>query len=227
MLVVIIIIFLVIVFSFILFMPDSNRENDVQDKSSSSGFETHRAERGNDYKAAKAGNYDAMYSLSLEYRYSDKAAAFEWAKKAAESGRTDYLYYLAYTYYADVTCMHGKYFNAKKAIECYNKILKNRDKKFFSQAAAGLGYIYSHQVIPSAEKMAESNRFVMEANPYYNPQKAAYSFIVAHNSMDEELDFYKSRQYIKKANECMNDIPDKDLRSWANDGRNLRYNFNI
>ena len=170
-------------------------------------------------RAADAGSASAMMSLSYAYSLgkgveADEDKAFELMKRAADTGHPEANKSLG-DYYSNPLksyCDHGK------AIGCYKKALKTNDNYYFAIAASALGNEYL-----TPKKLINVNGLPTSVdNPYYNPKRAAYSYVVAYYAdSDYNMDA------PAKARESGYSISDEELRSWANDGRNLRYNFNI
>ena len=170
-------------------------------------------------RAADAGSASAMMSLSYAYSLGegvevDEDKAFEFMKRAADTGHPGANKGLGDFYSSPLKpyCDHGK------AIGCYKKALKTNNSYDFAVAASSLGYEYL-----TPKKLINVNGLPTSVdNPYYNPKRAAYSYVVAYYAdSDYNIDA------PAKARESGYSISDEELRSWANDGRNLRYNFNI
>lgn len=170
-------------------------------------------------RAADAGSASAMMSLSYAYSLGegvevDEDKAFELMKHAADTGHPEANRSLG-DYYSNPLkpyCDHGK------AIGCYKKALKTNDNYSFAAAASALGNEYLYP-----KKLINVNGLPTSAdNPYYNPKRAAYSYVVAYYA---DSDYNANAP--AKAKESGYSISDEELRNWANDGRNLRYNFNI
>lgn len=159
-------------------------------------------------QAAKRGSVKSMLKVASAYAAGDgiqanEQEAIKWIKCAADHGDSNSQCELADWYH--------KNNDYAKAISYYRRAVQTRDIDSFRRAAVGLGDI-----------CAESS------SPYYNPKKAAYSYIVAYSASfkSEYADhgFYLRRLATVEIN-CR--ISDNERRRWMNDGENLRYNFNI
>lgn len=159
-------------------------------------------------QAAKRGSVKSMLKVASAYAAGDgiqanEQEAIKWIKCAADHGDSNSQCELADWYH--------KNNDYAKAISYYRRAVQTRDIDSFRSAAVGLGDIY-----------AESS------SPYYNPKKAAYSYIVAYSASfkSEYADhgFYLRRLATVEIN-CR--ISDNERRRWMNDGENLRYNFSI
>lgn len=159
-------------------------------------------------QAAKRGSVKSMLKVASAYAAGDgvqenEQEAIKWIKCAADHGDSNSQCELAKWY--------RKNNDYAKAISYYRRAVQTRDIDAFRRAAVGVGDI-----------CAESS------SPYYNPKKAAYSYIVAYSASfkSEYADhgFYLRRLATVEIN-CR--ISDNERRRWMNDGENLRYNFNI
>ena len=159
-------------------------------------------------QAAKRGSVKSMLKVASAYAAGDgvqenEQEALKWIKCAADHGDSNSQCELAKWY--------RKNNDYAKAISYYRRAVQTRDIDAFRRAAVGVGDI-----------CAESS------SPYYNPKKAAYSYIVAYSASfkSEYADhgFYLRRLATVEIN-CR--ISDNERRRWMNDGENLRYNFNI
>lgn len=171
-------------------------------------------------RAADAGSASAMMFLSYAYSLGegvevDEDKAFELMKRAADTGHPEANKGLAVSHYMNFNSPH---YDEGKAIGCLKKALKTDKDYDFASAASWLGHIYGSQ---KTIAINDGKRISVD-NPYYNPKRAAYSYVVAYYAdSDYNMDA------AAKARESGYSISDEELRSWANDGRNLRYNFNI
>lgn len=159
-------------------------------------------------QAAKRGSVKSMLKVASAYAAGDgvqenEQEAIKWIKCAADHGDSNSQCELAEWY--------RKNNDYAKAISYYSRAVQTRGIDAFRRAAVGVGDI-----------CAESS------SPYYNPKKAAYSYIVAYSASfkSEYADhgFYLRRLATVEIN-CR--ISDNERRRWMNDGENLRYNFNI
>lgn len=171
-------------------------------------------------RAADAGSASAMMFLSYAYSLgegveADEDKAFELMKRAADTGHPKANKDLAVSHYMNFNSPH---YDEGKAIGCLKKALKTDKDYDFASAASWLGHIYGSQ---KTIAINDGKRISVD-NPYYNPKRAAYSYVVAYYAdSDYNMDA------AAKARESGYSISDEELRSWANDGRNLRYNFII
>lgn len=176
-------------------------------------------------KGAEAGDIYCMETLALYYsseiqsgaKYGilpNSALSIFWYRRAADAGSASAMMFLSYAY----SLGEGVEVDEDKAIGCLKKALKTDKDYDFASAASWLGHIYGSQ---KTIAINDGKRISVD-NPYYNPKRAAYSYVVAYYAdSDYNMDA------AAKARESGYSISDEELRSWANDGRNLRYNFNI
>lgn len=159
-------------------------------------------------QAAKRGSVKSMLKVASAYAAGDgvqenEQEAIKWIKCAADHGDSNSQCELAKWY--------RKNNDYAKAISYYRRAVQTRDIDAFRRAAVGVGDI-----------CAESS------SPYYNPKKAAYSYIVAY-SASFKLEYADHGFYLRRLAtvEINCRISDNERRRWMNDGENLRYNFNI